>query len=75
MFIAEIVKGVPFDKVKPGNIFQFFGRGAKLHTGIKVSNEQCNGVAFLTDCPPPCSRATIYWVRENEHPWHHVIML
>jgi hypothetical protein len=75
MLIADVVRGVPFDKVKPGNIFQFFDRDGKLHTAIKVSNEQCNGVAFLSDCLPPCSRATIYWDRENGHPWHQDIML
>jgi hypothetical protein len=44
MLIAKVVQGVPFDKVKPGNIFQFFDHDAKLHTAIKVSGEQCNGV-------------------------------
>jgi hypothetical protein len=49
MVIGEVVQGVPFDEVKPGNIFQFFDRDAKLHTAIKVSDELCNGVVFLTD--------------------------
>jgi hypothetical protein len=75
MLIAEVVQGVPFDKVKPGNIFQFFDRDAKLHTAIKVFDEQCNGVAFLTDCPPSYSRATIYWVKEIGYPWYQDIML
>jgi hypothetical protein len=75
MLIAEVVQGVPFDDVKPGNIFQFFDRDAKLHTAIKVSGEQCNGIVFLTDFPPSCRRATIYWVRGNAHPWHQDIML
>jgi hypothetical protein len=75
MLIGGVVQGVPFNEVKLGNVFQFFDRDGKLHTAIKVSGEQCNGVVFLTDSPPPCGRATIYWVRENAYPWHQDIML
>src|SRR5271166_6115976 len=74
MVIGEVVQGVPFDEVKPGNIFQFFDRDAKLHTAVKVSDELCNGVVFLTDSPS-WRRATIYWVRGNTCPWYQDIML
>lgn len=46
MLIGKVVQGVPFDKVKPGNIFQFFDRDAKLHTAIKVSDELVTALPF-----------------------------
>ena len=75
MLIADVVQGVPFAKVKHRNIIQFFDDDAKLHTAVKVSGEQCDGVLFLTDRPPSYSRATIFWVRDNMRPWHQDIML
>ena len=75
MFIAEVVQGAPFANVKHGNIIQFFDDDGKLHTAIKVSGEQCDGVLFLTDYPPSYARATLFWVRDNMHPWNQDIML
>lgn len=76
MLIADVAQGVPFAKVKHGNIIQFFDDDAKLHTAVKVSGEQCDGVLFLTDRPPSFSRATIVWVRDDMRPpWRQDIML
>jgi hypothetical protein len=52
MRIADVVHSVPFAEVKSGNIIQFFDDDAQLHTAIKVSREQCDGVLFLSDHPP-----------------------
>ena len=76
MLIVDVVQGVPFAKVKHDNIIQFFDDDAKLHTAVKVSGEQCDGVLFLTDRPPSFSRATIFWVCDDMRPlWRQDIML
>lgn len=74
MRIAEVVHGVPFEKVRKGNIIQFFDKDGNLYTGMKVASQQTEGILFLRSYPPYKPASIFFFVGETR-PWDQDLML